>query len=66
MACGCNKSNQFSQATPFKMGDLLGDWSVARQMTASVSLMGIRSGQTFWGIGDGWESMMENRWVKLL
>jgi len=61
VACGCSKSKTFTQSNPVVIGDPNGD--PAAHFRATVSIMGMKANQDFWGTGSNVAAMVAAGWL---
>jgi len=64
MGCGCNKVRSYSPEKPLLFGEP--DGQPARNVRATVAIMGLRSGSEFWAAGEGLDHLLSAGWVTLL
>lgn len=61
MACGCSKSNTYTESSPLVIGE--DNQEAPQHYRTTVSLMGLRVNTDFWATGTGVAAMAGARWI---
>lgn len=61
MACGCAGGKKSTQDDPITLGDPVGD---ARQVKATVNVLGMKANETGWVRGSHVDAMIAQGWLQ--